>query len=70
VALAHRGPEGSRGWLVEEINGGRAAADPAAAFLLEAGFNVTAMGLQLRTSRGLRPHTKAVSASTDSTEDE
>ena len=55
VALAHRAPEGSRGWLVEEINGAPASADPAAAFLLDAGFAVTAMGLQLRVSRRSPP---------------
>jgi ATP-dependent Lhr-like helicase len=62
VTLAHRAPEGSRGWLIEEINGGRAAADPAARFLLEAGFSVTAMGLQLRTSRGTMPRSRAAAA--------
>jgi ATP-dependent Lhr-like helicase len=51
VALAHRAPEGARGWLIEEVNGDRAANDPAAAFLLEAGFTVTAMGLQYRVAR-------------------
>ena len=30
------------------------------AFLLDAGFAVTAMGLQLRTSRGLRPRSRPV----------
>jgi ATP-dependent Lhr-like helicase len=57
VSLAHRAPEGARGWLIEEINGAPAAKDPAAAFLLEAGFIVTAMGLQLRVARGMRPQT-------------
>ncbi|HUE87856.1 MAG TPA: DEAD/DEAH box helicase [Vicinamibacterales bacterium] len=52
VSLAHRAPEGSRGWLIEEINGAPAAQNPAAAFLLEAGFAATAMGLQLRVTRG------------------
>jgi ATP-dependent Lhr-like helicase len=51
VSIASRAPEGSRGWLIEEINGGPAAADPAAAFLLAAGFAVTAMGLQLRIAK-------------------
>jgi ATP-dependent helicase Lhr and Lhr-like helicase len=51
VALAHRAPEGARGWLIEEINGAPAASDPAAKCLLDAGFNLTAMGLQLRISR-------------------
>jgi ATP-dependent Lhr-like helicase len=58
VALAHRAPEGSRGWLVEEINGGPAASDPAATFLVDAGFSITAMGLQLRVSRNLRERTR------------
>ena len=51
VALAMRAPEGARGWLIEEINGGPASTDPAAGFLLERGFAVTAMGLQLRVAR-------------------
>jgi ATP-dependent Lhr-like helicase len=55
VSLAQRAPEGSRGWLIEEINGGPAAADPAAAFLLAAGFAGTAMGLQLRVARRAAP---------------
>jgi ATP-dependent Lhr-like helicase len=54
VTLAHRMPEGSRGWLIEEINGVTAAKDAAAAFLLEAGFAITAMGLQLRVARRLQ----------------
>jgi hypothetical protein len=56
VAIAHRAPEGSRGWLIEEINGASAASDAAATFLLGAGFAVTAMGLQFRTARGVQPH--------------
>jgi ATP-dependent Lhr-like helicase len=51
LQLAARAPEGSRGWLVEEINGAPAGSDPAAAFLIEAGFAPTAMGLQLRVPR-------------------
>jgi ATP-dependent Lhr-like helicase len=51
VALAHRAPEGSRGWLIEEINGAPAAGDAATPFLIAAGFAVTAMGLQLRVAR-------------------
>jgi ATP-dependent helicase Lhr and Lhr-like helicase len=53
VALAHRAPEGARGWLVEEINGTAAASDPVASFLLDAGFAATGMGLQLRVLRRL-----------------
>ncbi len=53
VALAHRAPEGARGWLIEEINGTAAASDPVAPFLLDAGFAATGMGLQLRVLRRL-----------------
>jgi ATP-dependent Lhr-like helicase len=56
VALAHRAAEGARGWLIEAINASPAASDPAATFLLDAGFAVSAMGLQLRVARGLKPH--------------
>ena len=63
VAVAQRAPEGTRGWLIEEINGTPAASDPAAAFLLDAGFAVTAMGLQLRVARR-RPMTPADRATT------
>jgi hypothetical protein len=51
VNIAMRAPEGSRGWLVEQINGVPAVNDPAAAFLIEVGFAPTAMGLQLRVAR-------------------
>jgi hypothetical protein len=51
VAAAGRAPEGRRGWLIEDINGRQAAADPSSQFLLEAGFTATAMGLQLRVAR-------------------
>ena len=51
VAIAQRAPEGRRGWLIEEINGGPAAQHPASQFLLEAGFTATAMGVQLRPMR-------------------
>jgi ATP-dependent Lhr-like helicase len=51
IKLAQRAPEGSRGWLIEEINGAPAAQDPAAAVLVAAGFAPTAMGLQLRVAR-------------------
>lgn len=51
VAIAHRAPEGRRGWLIEEINGRPATAEPGSQFLLEAGFASTGMGLQLRVPR-------------------
>jgi ATP-dependent Lhr-like helicase len=59
IALAHRALEGARGWLIEEINGSRAADDPVAAYLLDAGFAVTAMGLQLRVTRGVLPRVRS-----------
>lgn len=51
VAIAHRAPEGRRGWLIEEINGLPAIEDPASRYLLDSGFASTAMGLQLRVPR-------------------
>jgi ATP-dependent Lhr-like helicase len=51
VAIAHRAPEGRRGWLIEDINGKQPIQHPASNFLLEAGFTSTAMGLQLRVMR-------------------
>jgi ATP-dependent Lhr-like helicase len=51
VAIAHRAPEGRRGWLIEEINGRKPIDDRASQFLIDAGFATTAMGLQLRVPR-------------------
>ena len=51
VALAHRAPEGRRGWLIEEINGQPAADDPASRFLIDAGFAATHNGLQFRIGK-------------------
>ena len=42
---------GRRGWLIEEINGQPAAQEPSSRFLLDAGFTVTALGLQLRVPK-------------------
>ena len=70
VDLAHRAPEGSRGWLVEEINGAAAAMDPVAPFLLEAGFAATALGLQLRVARRLRSAVPADDADAEGAADE
>ncbi|HWI17944.1 MAG TPA: crosslink repair DNA glycosylase YcaQ family protein [Vicinamibacterales bacterium] len=55
VAVAQRAPEGRRGWLIEEINGRRAAEDPASQFLIDAGFSATSMGLQLRVPKRREP---------------
>ena len=51
VALAHREPEGRRGWLIAEINDEPAASHPAGRYLLDAGFASTSQGLQLRVPR-------------------
>ncbi|MBM3807987.1 MAG: DEAD/DEAH box helicase [Acidimicrobiia bacterium] len=51
VAVAHRAPDGRRGWLIEDINGEPAAQHASRHYLLEAGFAATAMGLQLRVAR-------------------
>ena len=51
VAIAHRAPEGQRGWLVAEINGGPPAEDSSSQFLIDAGFSGSSRGLQLRVPR-------------------
>jgi len=51
VTIAQRAPMGRRGWLIEEINGQPAAQEPSSRFLLDAGFTVTALGLQLRVPK-------------------
>lgn len=51
VAIAHRAPEGRRGWLIEDINGTPPVQHPVSQYLLEAGFTSTAMGLQLRVMK-------------------
>ena len=51
VAIAHRAPEGRRGWLIEDINGTTPVQHPVSQYLLEAGFTSTAMGLQLRVMK-------------------
>lgn len=49
--LAQAAPEGKRGLLIAEINGGHAADHPLASHLSSAGFRATAMGLQARPTR-------------------
>jgi ATP-dependent Lhr-like helicase len=51
VDIAHRSLERRRGWLIEQINGRSAIEHAASAFLIDAGFASTAMGLQLRVPR-------------------
>ncbi|MEZ5292248.1 MAG: DEAD/DEAH box helicase [Vicinamibacterales bacterium] len=62
VAAAHRPDADQPGWLVVEVNGGPAAASPVARYLVDAGFAVTAGGLQLRVAR---PRLAAVPGSAD-----
>jgi ATP-dependent helicase Lhr and Lhr-like helicase len=69
VDIAHRAVEGSRGWLIEEINGKRAESDPAAVYLREAGFAATAMGLQLRVARRYPKDPAPASGTPDEAED-
>jgi hypothetical protein len=51
--LAAAREEGRRGMLIAEIDGAPATAHPAARVFVEAGFSVTAMGLQARIA-GIR----------------
>jgi ATP-dependent helicase Lhr and Lhr-like helicase len=51
VALAHRAPEGQRGWLVEEINGVAAPLTAESVFFVEHGFSPTGRALQLRVPK-------------------
>ena len=50
LAKLARTEEGHGGLLISEINGGPAADHPLASFLIDAGFNPSAMGFQKRTS--------------------
>jgi ATP-dependent Lhr-like helicase len=52
MALVGEGREG--GLIVAEVNGSGAQAHPLAAFLVEAGFTPSAMGLQVRRDRSRR----------------
>ncbi|MGE3858307.1 MAG: crosslink repair DNA glycosylase YcaQ family protein [Dehalococcoidia bacterium] len=55
VRVGRTGPEGLRGWLIEEINGAPAAGDDFAPYLLDAGFTQSGRHLQLRVARMPRP---------------
>jgi ATP-dependent Lhr-like helicase len=52
VRLALRAPDGRRGWLIAEVNGGPAVPSVLAEAAIEAGFDATAGGLQYRVARG------------------
>jgi ATP-dependent helicase Lhr and Lhr-like helicase len=54
LARMARSPEGHGGLLVAEINGIPTADHPFAPFLIDAGFNPSAMGFQMRSSAGSR----------------
>ncbi|MGH9383325.1 MAG: Lhr family helicase, partial [Vicinamibacterales bacterium] len=53
VGLAHRAPEGERGWLIAEINGHPAHSVAVSQYLIEVGFTSTSQGLQLRVPKRL-----------------
>ncbi len=63
VRVAHASPDERRGWLIEEINAAPAAASPAAAWLLDAGFTRSGGHLHLRVPR--RPGAGAADPSGD-----
>ena len=65
VRLAHRAPDGRRGWLIAEVNGGPAVTSPIAEACVAAGFDVTAGGLQLRVARGAAEHATANAGGAD-----
>ena len=64
LAAVARGEEGRAGLLISEINGLPAADHPISPFLIEAGFNPSAMGFQMRRavvgSIGMTPEAPAV----------
>ena len=47
-----RGEDGRGGLLISEINGSPTADHPLAPFLIDAGFNASAMGFQMRKAVG------------------
>jgi ATP-dependent Lhr-like helicase len=51
VNLAHRAPEGERGWLIAEINGHPADSVAVSQYLIDSGFVSTSHGLQLRVPK-------------------
>jgi ATP-dependent helicase Lhr and Lhr-like helicase len=51
VRLAQESPEERRGWLIADINGEPAVASTVAAYFVDAGFDPTSGGLQLRVAR-------------------
>src|SRR5262249_44221086 len=52
LAAVARGEDGRAGLLISEINGMPAADHPLSPFLIEAGFNPSAMGFQMRRNAG------------------
>jgi ATP-dependent helicase Lhr and Lhr-like helicase len=52
LAAMARGEDGRGGLLISEINGGPTADHPLAPFLIDAGFNASAMGFQMRKAVG------------------
>ena len=52
LAAMARGEDGRGGLLISEINGSPTADHPLAPFLIDAGFNASAMGFQMRKAVG------------------
>jgi ATP-dependent Lhr-like helicase len=55
VCLAETSLADRRGWLIAEVNGEPAVASPVTAAFVEAGFDITSGGLQLRVARRTTP---------------
>ncbi len=55
VRLAETSLADRRGWLIAEVNGEPAVASPVTAAFVEAGFDITSGGLQLRVARRTTP---------------
>ena len=55
VRLAETSLADRRGWLIAEVNGEPAVSSPVAAALVEARFDITSGGLQLRVARRTAP---------------
>ena len=74
LAAIARGEDGRSGLLISEINGGPTADHPLAPFLIDAGFNPSAMGFQMRravaSTSGFAPDAPAREVAESSAEQE
>jgi len=70
LAAMARGEDGRTGLLISEINGMPTADHPLAPFLIDAGFNASAMGFQMRkpvgSAAGFAPEVPALAAAPSS----